>query len=135
MSKFSSPALAHAILRAGLAFALLYPPLAALGDPVSWGAYFPSFVHALPLPEIAILHAFGMLEVAIALWLLSGWRIRIPAALAALMLVGIVAFNLSQFDVLFRDLSLALVALALVFWPTALTSLLPSPRGGQGGPG
>ena len=64
-----------------------------------------------------LLHAFGVLEVIVALWLLSGWRIRLPAALAALMLLGIVAFNWAQLDVLFRDLSLALVALALVLWP------------------
>jgi uncharacterized membrane protein YphA (DoxX/SURF4 family) len=108
---------AHLLLRVGLAFAFIYPPYAALSDPVSWAAYFPPFVHALPMSTLVLLHAFGALEVAIALWLLSGWRIRVPAALAALMLLGIVAFNWAQLDVLFRDLSLAAVALALVLWP------------------
>ncbi len=115
----NSPRTAHLALRAGLAFALLYPPYAALSDPTSWVAYFPPFVYTIPLPPIVLLHAFGAFEVVIALWLLSGWRIRLPAALAALMLLGIVAFNFSQLDVLFRDLSLALVALALVLWPSS----------------
>ena len=113
----SSSQAAHLALRAGLAFAFLYPPYAALSDPTSWQAYFPAFVHALPLPTIVLLHAFGVFEVVIALWLLSGWRVRTPAALAALMLLGIVAFNLSQLDVLFRDLSIATIAVALVLWP------------------
>src|SRR3989344_745192 len=123
----SSPrheALAHLALRVGLAFAFIYPPYAALSDPVSWAAYFPPFVLALPaqvglpIAPTTLLHAFGVLEVVIALWLLSGWRIRIPAALAALLLLGIVAFNFSQLDVLFRDLSLAAAALALALWPS-----------------
>lgn len=105
--------LAHFTLRAGVAFAFLYPPYAALADPYSWLSYFPSFVHAWGINELVLLHAFGVLEVMVALWLLSGWRIRIPAALATAMLLGIVAFNWADFEVLFRDLSIAAAALAL----------------------
>ena len=107
----------HLTLRIGLAFAFLYPPYAALSDPISWQAYFPAFVHALPLSPIVLLHAVGVLEVVIALWLLSGWRIRLPASLAAVMLLGIVVFNWPQLDVLFRDLSIVAIALALALWP------------------
>ena len=124
----SSPQTAHLALRVGLAFAFLYPPYAALSDPTSWAAYFPPFVHALPLPTPVLLHAFGALQVAIALWVLSGWRIRLPAALAALMLLGIVAFNFSQFDVLFRDIALAALAFALVLWPSPTAEATSGPR-------
>lgn len=124
---------AHLVLRVGLAFALLYPPFAAVSDPVSWISYFPAFVRMLPIDSILLLHAFGVVEVAIALWLLSGWRIRVPATLAALMLLGIVASNLPDFEVLFRDLSIAAMAVALALWPSARTSLLPSLPAGQGG--
>src|SRR3989344_6623557 len=102
----SSPrheALAHLALRVGLAFAFLYPPYAALSDPVSWAAYFPPFMHALPMQASVLLHAFGVLEVIVALWLLSGWRIRLPASLAAAMLLGIVAFDLRALEALFPD--------------------------------
>lgn len=111
-------ALAHLALRIGLAFAFVYPAVAEIGDPVSWESYFPSFIHALPVSPLILLHAFGALEVTIALWVLSGWRIRLPAALAAVLLITIVAFNVSQLDVLFRDLAIAAMAVALALWPS-----------------
>lgn len=108
---------AHFALRFGLAFAFLYPPLAAIADPLSWEGYFPHFLRALPIPPLVLLHGFGLIEVAIAVWVLSGRAIRLPAALAALMLLAIVAFNTNQFDVVFRDLSIATMAIALALWP------------------
>jgi uncharacterized membrane protein YphA (DoxX/SURF4 family) len=112
---------ANLALRLGLALAFLYPPINALSDPNSWIGYFPPFVlslsHAAGVPDLVLLHSFGALEVIIALWILSGWRIQLPAALACAMLVGIVIFNWPQFTVLFRDLSIAAIAFSL-----ALTS-------------
>ncbi len=107
----------HLLLRVGVAFALLYPPYAAIFDPVSWISYFPDFVRAIPIDPLLLLHGFGVVEVLLALWILSGWRIRFPATFTALLLVVIVATNASQFDVLFRDVPIALMALALTFWP------------------
>ncbi len=103
----------HLILRIGVAFAFLYPPYAALIDPYSWLAYFPGFVHSWDINQLLLLHAFGILEVIIALWILSGYRIAIPATLATLMVLGIVVFNWADLDVLFRDLTIAAAALAL----------------------
>ena len=101
------------ILRVGVAFAFLYPPLSALSNPDSWIGYFPQFLAYAGIPSEVLLHGFGIIEVIIALWLLSGWRIIWPAVLATLMLVGIVIFNLAQFEVLFRDVSIAAAAVAL----------------------
>ncbi|HEY4473598.1 MAG TPA: DoxX family membrane protein [Candidatus Paceibacterota bacterium] len=107
---------AQVALRVGLSFAFLYPPLSALFDPNSWIGYFPNFLLDMAAGnELWLLHTFGIVEVIIALWILSGWRIRIPAGIAAFMLVGIVLFNLPSFPVLFRDLSIAAMAVALVF--------------------
>lgn len=108
---------AHFVLRVGAAFAFLYPPFAALSDPTSWAAYFPSFVRSFPIGETVLLQGFGVVEVALALWLLFGRRIRIPAALMTLILLLIVAVNLSQFDVVFRDLAIAAMTLALALSP------------------
>lgn len=107
----------HFLLRAGIAFAFLYPPFAAIQDPVAWSGYFPAFVNALPVDSVVLLHVFGLLEVVIALWLLWGRHLRIPAILAIVLLIAIVAVNLNDFGVLFRDVSLALAALALVWLP------------------
>ena len=110
---------AYLLLRVGAALAFLYPPFSALtGDPYTWLGYFPPFVQGY-LPDWVLLHAFGAVEIIIGLWILSGYKIFIPAMLATAMLLGIVAFNLSQFDVLFRDVTIACLtfALALMHWP------------------
>lgn len=104
---------AYLLLRVGAAFAFLYPPVAALfGDPYTWIGYFPSFTRGY-MDEVVMLHLFGAVEVLIGLWILSGVRIFIPCILATLMLVAIVIFNASQFDILFRDLSIAALTLSL----------------------
>ncbi len=118
----SSERLAHGMLRAGAAFAFLYPPVRAISDPVSWFGYFPHFVRALPIDPLVLLHAFGIIEVILAVWILSGWRIRFPAIIATLMLCSIVVFNIAQIDVVFRDLSIALMTFALAVWPKAASS-------------
>lgn len=105
---------ADLILRIGVAFAFLYPPINALGDPQAWIGYFPPFLQQFG-NALTMLYIFGIVEVGIAFWILSGWKIVLPALLAAAMLVGIVVFNLPEFQVLFRDLSIAAAALALAF--------------------
>jgi uncharacterized membrane protein YphA (DoxX/SURF4 family) len=102
------------ILRIGLAFAFLYPPIDAIFDPNSWLGYFPSWMHGY-VPDLVLLHSFGAVEVIIALWLLSGWKIFWPSCLALLMLLAIVIFDSpgGAFEVLFRDLAIASIALAL----------------------
>jgi uncharacterized membrane protein YphA (DoxX/SURF4 family) len=118
----SSATRAHLLLRLAVAFAFLYPPIAALTDPDSWLGYFPPYFFSLGVPEAILLHAFGVVEVILALWILSGKNIRVPAALATLALLLIVVLNANQFGVLFRDLSIAAASLALFFWPTAESS-------------
>ena len=108
---------AHFALRAGAAFAFIYPAVNAWGDPNSWIGYFPPFVLAMGasagLGNLALLHAFGAAGILIGLWLLSGWRIFWPSAVATLMLVAIVSFNVPQMQVVFRDLSIAALTFAL----------------------
>lgn len=102
------------LLRAGLALAFLYPPFSALQDPYSWIGYFPTFLLDFVAPHsLLLLHAFGVVEVVLALWVLLGKRVFIPAALMAVMLVAIVLMNPVQFPILFRDISIAFMAGAL----------------------
>lgn len=104
--------LPNLFLRVGVAFAFLYPPFDALSNPDSWIGYFPKFLHGIA-PDAVLLHGFGILEVIIALWILTGKKIFWPSLVAGLMLVAIVFFNRSNFDVLFRDLAIATMAFAL----------------------
>ncbi|KND50349.1 MAG: hypothetical protein AB202_01690 [Parcubacteria bacterium C7867-007] len=110
-------AIGHLLLRIGVAFAFLYPPIDALSNPDSWIGYFPAFINTVPVDPMLLLHGFGVLEVIIGLWILSGWKIRIPSVIAAILLLAIVVFNGAQFPILFRDVSIALAALALLFIP------------------
>lgn len=103
---------ANFILRAGVAFAFLYPPIDALLDPYSWVGYLPHFVRGF-VPDLVLLHGFGVLEVIIALWILSGKKIFLPSLAAAAILVAIVFLNLQDFQIIFRDVSIAAAALAL----------------------
>ena len=100
------------LLRGGLAFAFLYPPIDALLDPITWIGYFPKFMHGI-VPDMVLLHSFGAFKVAIAVWIIFGRKIRIPSILAAAVLVAIVLLNLQDFQIVFRDLSIAAIALAL----------------------
>jgi uncharacterized membrane protein YphA (DoxX/SURF4 family) len=104
--------LALFILRAGVTFAFLYPPINALMNPFDWIGYFPGFTRGI-VPDMVLLHSFGAVEVIIALWILWGRKIFWPSVLATVMLVAIVAFNLSNFVVVFRDLSIAAASLSL----------------------
>ena len=97
------------LLRLAVACSFAYPPIAALFDADSWIGYFPAFLPS----SILVLHLFGAIELIIALWILFGRRILIPSVIAALLLLAIVVFNLNQFDILFRDIAIALAALAL----------------------
>lgn len=100
------------LLRIGVAFAFLFPALNAFFDPYSWIGYFPSFLEEL-IPDTILLHLFGVFQIVIGFWILSGRRIFIPSLIATVLLGLIVLFNLGDFQELFRDLSIMATALAL----------------------
>jgi len=104
----------NTLLRVGVAFAFVYPAISAWIHPFSWIGCFPPFVLAVAGSyDMVLLHTFGIVEIGIALWILFGRDILIPSTLAAAMLFGIVVFNISQIDVLFRDIPIFIMALIL----------------------
>lgn len=100
------------LLRIGTALAFLFPPLDAFLNPFSWVGYIPSFMRDIA-PEMVLLHVFGIVEIILAVWILSGRKIFWPSIAATAFLVLIVLFNANDFEVLFRDLSIAAMTLAL----------------------
>ncbi len=104
--------LANFILRAGVAFAFLYPPIAAVFNPFDWIGYFPAFMHGY-VPDMVLLHGFGLVEVIIALWILWGKNIFWPSLAATTILLMIVITDRRDFVVVFRDLSIAAASLSL----------------------
>lgn len=104
--------LTRTLLRFAVAVPLLYAGIAGIITPDLWLGYFPSFVTAL-VDQHLVLTVWSVVEIGIGIWILSGWRIRWPAAFSALMFFLIVAFNSSQMIDLFRDIGLGFAALAL----------------------
>jgi hypothetical protein len=100
-------------LRFAVVISFLYPPISAFFDPYTWVGYLPGFLGALPVNQLLLLHSFGVFEVLLAVWILLSKRPMVPSVIAALVLLCIVLFNLPQFEVLFRDVSILLAAVAL----------------------
>ena len=103
------------ILRAGLAFAFLYPAISAIFSPYDWIGYFPDFMKGY-VPDMVLLHVFGATEAVIGFWILSGKRIFIPSLLATIYLALIVVLNYQGFQVLFRDISILAMAVSLMMF-------------------
>lgn len=104
------------VLRIGLAFSFLYPAISAWFNPFAWIGYFPAFLlNFAGSNDMLLLHAFGISEIVIGLWLIFGRKIFWPSVLAALYLLAIVVLNLNQMDVIFRDISIFAIAVALAW--------------------
>ena len=102
-------------LRIALAFAFLYPAYGFWMNPNDWLGYIPAFVRNVGFSQDVLIMLIAGVHIIIALWILSGWRIFLPSLIAAVFLGSVVYFNQNQLDVLFRDISLGLAALALAF--------------------
>ncbi len=96
------------ILRISLAFSFFYAAISGFIYPNNWIGWLPFFVRSN-----GWLTLFAAGQVVMAIWLVSGYKAFYSALLSAGMLLGIVVFNLSAMDVVFRDISLALSAIAL----------------------
>ncbi|HXF28662.1 MAG TPA: hypothetical protein VN457_02330 [Chlamydiales bacterium] len=105
--------LAKWLLRFGLAFVFMYATVEIHVNPDNFVKYIPNFVFNIVPLEIFLL-VFGVAEVVLALWLLSGWKGQIPSVLAVLMIAGITLFNMDYFQILFRNVAIVFGGMALV---------------------
>lgn len=104
--------LASFILRVALAIPFLFVAIDITLQPEAWIGFVPSFLRNL-LPGQLLLGAHSLLDLGLAVWLLSGWRTKYAAAFSAFNLAAIVVVNLTALDVIFRDVGLLLAAVAL----------------------
>ena len=100
------------LIRVGIAFAFIYAAIAGFVNPDNWIGYFPTFMQDI-LPGNSILTLWGIVEIILAIWILSGRRIFIPSLIGALSLCGLILFNFASMDILFRDVTILCVLLAL----------------------
>ncbi len=101
------------VLRLALAFAFVYPPIAAFFYPDNWIWFVPDFVGNF-VPKLIFMHAFGVVEIIIALGVLFMRNPTVPAIAACLVLAAIIVLDWSAFDATFRDVSILLGGVALV---------------------
>lgn len=100
------------LLRIGIAFTFLYAAYSGFVSPSLWVGYIPDL--PLEIEQAVLLQLWGAFEVILALWLLSGWQVHLPAIGLAIATSLLMLLNLSQFSVLFRDVTIIFASLALV---------------------
>ena len=101
------------LLRIGVAFAFLYAAIASFVEPQVWVGYLPAFMLNLISGSI-LLPAFSIVEIIVALWLLSGKALFYSGMISALMMAGIIVFNFGALDIDFRDITILFASIALM---------------------
>ncbi len=104
--------LAALLLRIGLAFVFFYAAIASFISPQNWIGFFPKFLRNV-LSASFLLTAFSVYEIILGLWLLSNKKIFYCAILSAIVMLAIVVTSWAALDVVFRDVAIFFMALAL----------------------
>ena len=84
-------------LRVGIAFAFFYAATASFLNPEAWFEFFPEFIRTL-LPGNLMLNFFSVGEIFLGLWLFSNYKIFYASLISALIMVGIIIFNLNSMN-------------------------------------
>ncbi|MDP2630367.1 MAG: hypothetical protein Q8P56_03075 [Candidatus Uhrbacteria bacterium] len=100
------------LLRAGLAVVFLYATVDATLNPTSWIGFMPQWVRAVVPGEI-LLGAFSLFEAILALWLFSGQKMFLASCVSSITLFIIIILNIGALDIIFRDVAILFMSLAL----------------------
>ena len=102
------------LLRIGLAVCFLYAAIGAFRQPEVWIGFVPHFTTNFVSAKMS-LDIISVLQIVVAVWLLTGKYLRLSALVSIALLAGIVVFNLNTLLITFRDVGLLFMALALLF--------------------
>lgn len=100
------------LLKSGLAVVFLYAAVSSFLDPSSWVGFLPLWTNKIIATENALV-LFSLFELGLALWVLSGFKTYYAALFSAVVILGIIVFNYSLLDIVFRDIAILFSALAL----------------------
>ena len=103
------------ILRVGVAFVFVYAAVSAYLDPDSWIGYFPTFLQGV-VSDSLLLNSWGLVEIILAVWLISTKKPYIPSVLMTVALFGLIVSNLGALPIIFRDVAIMTTTLALSIW-------------------
>jgi len=100
------------LLRIGLAFVFTYAAIAAFLNPSAWIGFFPTFIRDI-FPDSLLLSGFSIAELVIAVLLFFKKTVFYTSLASAILLLGMILFNLGSLDIVFRDVGLLFAALSL----------------------
>lgn len=130
--KFSltSPLVTSLCLRIGLAFTFAYAGVDALIEPDVWIGFMPPFLMGV-IPDKLLLDGFSLSQLVLAAAILWRKTSAYAGMVSALLLAGITLTSFGQMLIVFRDIGLAAMALALAShdWEHRLRVLKPAPSG------
>lgn len=103
------------LARTGIAFAFLYAGVAGLMTPDNWVGFVPQMIRDAHTAEsiATILMLWSCLEIALALWILSNKQLFASSMTAAVVLGLVILANITQIDIVFRDVPIFFSALAV----------------------
>lgn len=96
------------LLRLGLAFGFIYVGISSFLKPQAWIGFLPGF-----LRSEGFLFVHAIFVILLGAWLIYGKKTFYSAIVSAVFLFLIVIFNLGALDIIFRDVSILLAAIAL----------------------
>ncbi|MEK6847300.1 MAG: hypothetical protein AABY16_03980 [Nanoarchaeota archaeon] len=99
-------------LRGGIAFSFIYAAVFAYLNPTNWIGYIPDFL-TFGLDKLFFLKIHSVVDLILGLWLLWGKKLFYSSVVSAVIIFGIIIFNINSFDIVFRDVSIFLAAVAL----------------------
>jgi hypothetical protein len=103
---------ASLFLRLGLAFVFAFAGISAILNPTAWIGFVPNIVELVIAKEsFLILH--DIINLSLAVWLVSGKKTYWAAIGSCIMLAGIILGNLGALIITFRDIGLFMAAVAL----------------------
>ncbi len=100
------------LLRLSIAFSFIYVAFSTYFNPTNWIGFIPDFL-TFGLDKLVFLKIHAAVDLILGLWLLSGRKTFYASAVSTVALLGIVVLNLGQIEIVFRDVSILLAALAL----------------------
>lgn len=101
------------LLRTGLAISFFYAAISSLLNPAIWSGFVPDFLKFIISPKI-FLSIHSAYELILGFLLMSDYKTFYLSILSAVTLFIIIIFNLNFLDIVFRDIGLLLMAIALM---------------------
>ncbi|MES2876496.1 MAG: hypothetical protein V4678_03440 [Patescibacteria group bacterium] len=109
-----NPALASISIRVSLAIVFAYAAIGAFIQPNAWIGFVPEFTNNFIDPKLA-LDIISVLQLVLAVWLVTGVYVKFAAAAAIALLAGVLITDFETILITFRDIGLIGAALALIF--------------------